>query len=213
MEEKFVINIGRQIGSGGKAVGEALAKRLGVQVYDRRLITMAAEQSGICPEVFAKADEKRTLRSLFSTLFGVFRSPVAGEATPGGNILNGDALFKIQSDVIRDLASRESCIFIGRCADYVLRNHPRSLHVFISAPRANRIAEVMDKYSLSQADAETKMDKTDAARASYYNYYSTTGRWGDARTYHLCIDSSILGVEGTADLIIEFAERKWGVKL
>ena len=123
MKDKFVINIGRQLGSGGKAVGEAVAARLGIGVYDKQLINLAAEQSGICPEIFEKADEKES-RNLFATFIGYLRSPFVGSEYSGSNVLSSDALFKIQSDVIRDLASRESCVFVGRCADYILRDHP-----------------------------------------------------------------------------------------
>lgn len=119
MEDKFVINIGRQLGSGGKAVGEAVARRLGIGVYDKQLINLAAEQSGLCPEVFERVDEKES-RNLFSTLVAYLRSPFVGSEYAGSNVLSNDALFKIQSDVIRDIAARESCVFVGRCA----RLHP-----------------------------------------------------------------------------------------
>lgn len=135
MKDKFVINIGRQLGSGGKAVGEAVAARLGIGVYDKQLINLAAEQSGICPEIFEKADEKES-RNLFATFIGYLRSPFVGSEYSGSNVLSSDALFKIQSDVIRDLASRESCVFVGRCADYILRDHPRTVNIFIAAGRA-----------------------------------------------------------------------------
>ena len=198
MKDKFVINIGRQLGSGGKAVGEAVAARLGIGVYDKQLINLAAEQSGICPEIFEKADEKES-RNLFATFIGYLRSPFVGSEYSGSNVLSSDALFKIQSDVIRDLASRESCVFVGRCADYILRDHPRTVNIFIAAGRAERI------------EAESLMDRTDARRAAYYNYYSS-GTWGMAETYDLCIDSSVLGIDGTTGFVLEFVERKLGVK-
>ena len=197
MKDKFVINIGRQLGSGGKAVGEAVAARLGIGVYDKQLINLAAEQSGICPEIFEKADEKES-RNLFATFIGYLRSPFVGSEYSGSNVLSSDALFKIQSDVIRDLASRESCVFVGRCADYILRDHPRTVNIFIAAGRAERIERLL-------------MDRTDARRAAYYNYYSS-GTWGMAETYDLCIDSSVLGIDGTTGFVLEFVERKLGVK-
>ena len=107
MEDKFVINIGRQLGSGGKAVGEAVARRLGIGVYDKQLINLAAEQSGLCPEVFERVDEKES-RNLFSTLVAYLRSPFVGSEYAGSNVLSNDALFKIQSDVIRDIAARRA---------------------------------------------------------------------------------------------------------
>ena len=135
-QDKFVINIGRQLGSGGKAVGEALGRRLGVHVYDKQLINLAAEQSGLCTELFEQADEKKS-RSLFSSLIGYLRMPFASEEGSVTDVLSSEALFKIQSDVIRDIASRESCIFVGRCADYILRDHPRAVNVFVTGRSAD----------------------------------------------------------------------------
>lgn len=209
-QDKFVINIGRQLGSGGKAVGEMVARKLGVRVYDKQLINLAAEQSGLCPELFEKFDEKETHRKL-SALISYLRSPFAGSDAAAENVLSNEALFKIQSDVIRDLAARESCVFVGRCADYILRDHPRCLNVFIAASHADRCARLCRQQDIAPSEAEARMQRTDARRASYYNYYSS-GRWGEAATYHLCVDSSALGIEGTADLVLEFAARKLGVR-
>ena len=206
MEDKFVINIGRQLGSGGKAVGEAVARRLGIGVYDKQLINLAAEQSGLCPEVFERVDEKES-RNLFSTLVAYLRSPFVGSEYAGSNVLSNDALFKIQSDVIRDLAARESCIFVGRCADYILREHPRCVNIFVSASREDRIERLVRTRRLTPEAAEQLMDSTDEKRADYYNYYSNR-TWGAAATYHLCIDSSVLGIDGTAAFAEEFIRKK-----
>ena len=211
MEDKFVINIGRQLGSGGKAVGEAIAQRLGIGVYDKQLINLAAEQSGLCPEVFERVDEKES-RNLFSTLVAYLRSPFVGSEYAGSNVLSNDALFKIQSDVIRDIASRESCIFVGRCADYILRDHPRAVNVFVTGAPEDRVRRLCEQENVTPEEAEAQMERTDARRASYYDYFSS-GKWGEAATYHLCIDSSVLGIEGTADFIREFAERKLKMNL
>ena len=186
MNEKFVINIGRQLGSGGKAVGERLAERFGIPVYDKRLIKMAAEHSGFGQEFFEKADEK---------------------PAKGFNPLSHDALFKMQSDVIRQLAERESCIFVGRCADYILREHPRCVNIFVSASREDRIERLVRTRRLTPEAAEQLMDSTDEKRADYYNYYSNR-TWGAAATYHLCIDSSVLGIDGTAAFAEEFIRKK-----
>ena len=210
MEDKFVINIGRQLGSGGKAVGEAIAQRLGIGVYDKQLIKLAAEQSGLCPEVFERVDEKES-RNLFSTLVAYLRSPFVGSEYAGSNVLSNDALFKIQSDVIRDIAARESCVFVGRCADYILRDHPRAVNVFVAADRADRCERLCRQCGITPGEAEARMDREDARRAAYYNYYSS-GTWGMASTYHLCVDSSVLGIDGTVDFVLEFVERKLGVK-
>ena len=122
--EKFVINIGRQLGSGGRTVGEIIARRLGIRLYDKELINLAARESGICSEIFEKADEKES-RGVLSTMIGYLRAPFAGDDAGMTNVLSNDALFKIQSDVIRKVAAGESAVFVGRCADYILRENPR----------------------------------------------------------------------------------------
>ena len=208
--EKFVINIGRQLGSGGKTVGEIIARRLGVRLYDKELINLAAEQSGLCPEVFEKADEKES-RGVISTMIGYLRAPFVGDDGGTANVLSNDALFKIQSDVIREVAARESAVFVGRCADYILRENPRCVNVFITADDADRIERIRRRQGVSAEEARAVMERIDAKRASYYDYYSSR-TWGVASTYHLCVSTSVLGDEGTADFILEFAARKLQMK-
>ena len=205
--EKFVINIGRQLGSGGKPIGEIIARRLGIKLYDKELINLAARESGLCTEFFERADEKGR-KGVFATLVGYLRAPFAGyEGGNANNVLSNEMLFKIQSDVIRDIASRESAIFVGRCADYILRDHPRCVNVFITADEKDRCARLCERLGCTAAEARSMMERTDSKRASYYNYYSSR-TWGEAATYDLCVNSSVLGDEGTADFILDFAGRK-----
>lgn len=199
MENRIIINLGRQFGSGGKQVALELGRKLGINVYDNELITKAAESSGFSPDVFMKKDEKRNLfpvSSFFATQ--TFGSPK--------NYLNGENLFQIQSSVIRDIAEKESAVIVGRCADYILRDLDCKVDVFITAPRETRISMIMDRMKISREKAEDLIEKTDRKRETYYNYY-TFGNWGVASNYDLCVDSSILGIEGTADYIIDFAVR------
>lgn len=209
MQDRFVITIGRQLGSGGHAVGELIARRLGVKLYDRELINLAAEQSGLCAELFEKADEQS--KGVLPTLIGYLRSPFAGDDGTLNNPLSNDALFKVQSDVIRAVAQSESCVFVGRCADYILRDDPRRVSVFISARRADRIRRLCRNLGVASEEAEAMIDRTDSRRAAYYNYY-TPWTWGAAATYELCVDSSVLGDERTADFVLSFAERKLQTK-
>ena len=205
--EKFVINIGRQLGSGGKPVGEIIARRLGIRLYDKELINLAARESGLCPACFEKADEQGR-KGVFATLVGYLRAPFTGyEGGNTNNILANESLFRIQSDVIREIASRESAIFVGRCADYILRDHPRCVNVFITADDGDRCARLCGRLHCTEEEARALMERTDEQRASYYNYYSSR-TWGEAATYHLCVNSSTLGDEGTADFILDFAARK-----
>ena len=199
MDSKIIINVGRQFGSGGKLVALELGKMLGIKVYDNELITKAAESSGFSPEVFKVKDEKRNLfpvSSFFATPFGNAK-----------NFINGENLFQIQSSVIRDIAEKESAVIVGRCADYILRDLDCTVDVFITAPMEDRIRRVTERMDLTEDKAGDLISKTDRKRETYYNYY-TFGNWGMASNYDLCIDSSILGIEGTASYIIEFARRK-----
>ncbi len=206
MNEKFVINIGRQLGSGGREIGEKLASQLGISYYDKELIELASQESGLCKEFFEKADEK-TSQSIIGGLFGMRFPFVTEGAMPYSNCLSNDALFKIQSDVIRRLAEEKSCLFVGRCADYILREHPRCVNVFICASQEDRIKRIMQRRCISHEEAENLIEKIDKKRSSYYNYYSYN-TWGAAATYHLCIDSSILGIDKTVEFIKEFALKK-----
>ena len=189
MEKKILITIGRQFGSGGKAVAEELGRRLGIPVYDDELITEAARKSGIAEEFFHKRDEKR--RALFIGM----RSG-----------MDDEVIFGIQSDVIRDLASKGSAIFVGRASDYVLRDMD-CVDVFISAPLEARVKRIMERQGLSESEAEDLIERKDRGRAEYYDFF-TFSKWGVASNYDLCIDSSILGISGTAELIIEFAKKR-----
>lgn len=197
-EQHILINIGRQFASGGKAVAEAVGRILNVPVYDRELIFKAAEKSGLSPELFSVSDEKRRLWGVGS----IFGSNRYGSFSSG---LNDGELFRIQSETIRDIASNGSAIFVGRASDYVLRDM-RCLNVFIHAPLANRIQAVAQKEHISEKTAEALIEKKDTERARFYNFF-TFGHWGKARTYDLCVDSTLLGIEGTAQFIVDFGKK------
>lgn len=194
----IIINVGRQFGSGGYLVARSLGDKLGIPVYDRELISEAARRSGFSAELFASKDEKRSL-------FGMSGFIGTGRASFSGNYVNDDSIFKIQSDVIRMIADNGPAIFIGRCADYILRELG-CIDVFITAPDEVRVKRISERLGISADEAESLMKKKDSARESYYNYF-TFGHWGVASNYDMCIDSSILGIEGTADFIIEFGRR------
>ena len=204
MNEKYVITIGRQLGSGGKQIGELLAKQLNISCYDKELIQIASKESGLCKEFFEKADEKSGV-SLFGSLFNISSF---GIDIYTNNYLCNESLFKIQSDVIRNLSEEHSCVFVGRCADYILRDHPQLLKVFICADTEERIRNIAIQKNLSKEKAALLIEQTDKKRAGYYNYYSNK-TWGMATSYDLCINSSHLGIEETAGYILQFAKRKF----
>lgn len=198
----FVINIGRSLGSGGRAVGRLLAERFDMAYYDREILLLAAKESGFCPEVFENCDEKNN----FFHTFGNIIPFIGGGDAFYRNELASDNLFRLQSDAIRRAASKGACVFIGRCADYVLRDNPRCVNVFITADLSDRIARVMEAKKCDEEQARRLIEKGDKQRADYYNFYSA-GSWGEAATYHLCVNSSRLGIEETARLIGDYALR------
>ncbi|MBR5042328.1 MAG: cytidylate kinase-like family protein [Bacteroidales bacterium] len=200
MDKHIIINIGRQYGSGGRIVAEALGKRLGLAVYDRELLIKAAEKSGLSEALFKQNDERRS----FLNLDSVFGAPRYGDF--GRNMLNDGELYRIQSETIRDLAMQGSAIFVGRASDYVLRDLV-TLDVFISAPLEVRKATVAARLGVSADEAEVIIRKQDRRRKDYYDLITMGDNWGVAGNYDLCVDSSILGPEGTADFIIRFGQE------
>ena len=194
-----IINIGREFGSGGGFVAKEVGRLLGIDVYDNELISKAAEKSGFSRQLFERNDERKSLFSL-SSFFST------GRFVQGENYLNSDILFKIQSEVIRSIAESSSAIFIGRCSDYILRDMD-CLDVFVCGPEEYRVKRVVSLEGLSEEDALSLIRRKDRTREAYYNYY-TFGNWGKASNYDLCIDSSVLGIEGTAEFIIDFARKK-----
>lgn len=200
---KFVISIGRQPGSGGKEIAERLAERLNIKVYDKTLLEVAARESGIDTTVFEQADEQE-VSGLFGGWFSIHGS--MGDYIPGNNYMGNNKLFEIQSEAIRNIAENESCIIVGRCAEYVLRDHPAMLSVFITADYDDRIERVMKQEGLGQEKAAEFIEKSDKRRRSYHDYYATT-RWGEAKCYDLCINSSRMGVEGSVELLYRFIKE------
>lgn len=192
-----VINIGRQFGSGGKAVAMEIGKRLGIDVYDSELITKAAEKSGFSSELFSQNDERRKLFG-FPLLSNGFQL--------SDSCIDGGALFRIQSKVIEEIAEAGPAVIIGRCSDYILRDRENTLDVFITAPKSYRIRRVCKRMDITPEKAADIINRQDRKRETYYNYF-TFGNWGVASNYDLCIDSSILGIEETAGMIIDFARR------
>ena len=198
MDNRLIINIGRQFGSGGLLVARALGEKLGIPVYDQELIEKAAEESGFSRDLCARSDERRSILSLS----GYFETGRFGQAD---NYLGDNQLFSLQSHVIRTIAESGPAIFIGRCSDYVLRDLD-CLDVFITSPKEVRVRRVAQRMGISPEDAASLIRKKDRTRENYYNYY-TFGHWGVASNYDLCVDSSVLGIDGTAEMIIDFCRR------
>jgi len=200
-KDKVIINVGRQLGSGGRAVAQLLAESFNARFYDKELLVLAAKESGFAPEFFEKNDEhKGFLRSLLN-LHTPNIFPALGE---GSSFFTQEGLFKFQSDAIRRAAEEPgSCVFVGRCADYVLRDRQDCVNIFVTASMDFRIDHVCERHQCSRDEARRIIEKGEAERASYYNYY-TGKKWGAAETYHLAIDASLLGIEQTARFVADF---------
>lgn len=191
-----VITITRQYGSGGREIGQKLADALGVEFFDNKVLEVAAKGSGIHKSHFEENDEKRSNSFLYllSTTYGQ------------GGVPFDDALFFAQLEAIRKIASEESCVIIGRCADYALRDFSNILNVFISAPFEARVKRAEELYGITAKHSADYVKRIDKQRTSYYNYY-TDKRWGQPQNYQLCIDSSALGIDGTTAAIKRFADE------
>lgn len=207
MEKRIIINIGRQLGSGGHDIGRMLAQDFHAQYYDREILNIAAKESGFSEEFFEKNDERKGF--LRSFLHLPFSNSSAGDSFYQNNF-SQEGLFKFQSDAIRKEAEKGSCVFVGRCADYVLRDFPNTVNIFITAPVQFRIDNIAKKSGVSSEEARKIIEQGEKHRAEYYNYY-TGKRWGDAKSYDLCIDASILGLEQTEKFIAEFIRKRFAL--
>lgn len=205
MKGNLVITIGRESGSAGRHIGQMLAEDLGIKCYDKELLTLAAKNSGLCEELFRTHDEKPTSSFLYSL---VMDSYSAGYSTSGYlDMPINHKLFLAQFDTIKKLAEEESCVIVGRCADYALAEYPNMVSIFICGEEKDKIRHLMERHDVTEAKAKDIMIKTDKRRASYYNYYSSK-RWGSSKSYDLCINSSVIGYEGAVEVIKEFARKK-----
>ena len=208
-----IITIGRQYGSGGREVGQKLAEYFGIKFYDKEMLAVAAKESGICEEIFETHDEKPTSSFLYSLVMDTYSMGYSSNVFSEMPI--NHKVFLAQFDAIKKIADEGPCILVGRCADYALEEYDNVLSVFIHADLDARIRRIARIYDLTDAKAKDMIIKADKKRASYYNYY-TNKRWGDSSSYNMCLDSSVLGIEGTAEAIkklIEIKERDVNKKL
>ena len=196
MQKKVIVTIGRQFGSGGHEIGEKLAKKLGIKFYDKELIKVIAKESGLCEKVLESYDEKPTNSLLYSIVMDVYPSVMYTGPTIDQQI------YQASYDSIKKLAN-ESCVIVGRCADYILRDCPDLVSVFVHANSDFRAARVAEEYRVSESKARDMLVKTDKKRASYYNFQSEK-KWGMASSYNLSVESSALGIEGSVELIADY---------
>ena len=202
----IIMNVGRQLGSGGHDIGRMLALDFQAKYYDRELLNLAAKESGLSEKIFEQNDEKK---GFFRGLLNL-GSPHVNSDGDYKSSFSQETLFQFQSDAIVKAAKEGSCVFVGRCADYVLRDFGNTVNVFITASMNYRIGQIMNKQQIDADAARKFIEQGEATRAAYYNYY-TGKKWGHSSSYDLCIDSSILGLVESEKLIAEFIRKRFSL--
>lgn len=206
--DNYIVTVGRQMGSGGRELGRLLAERLGIEFYDKKLLMQAAQQSGLIPELVERDDERGP--GLFSGVVGMAMGMVSTAAHHPFGYNSNDAVYRAQSEVIRQLGESKSCVIVGRTADYVLREHPRCVNIFVHAPEEACVARLMARgEGTTEAEARSIVRKINKLRSSYYNFY-TDHLWGDAATYDLTLNSALLPMDELADFVADYVRRRIG---
>lgn len=198
-----IITIGRQFGSAGREIGEKLAAHYGIKCYDKELLTRAAKESGFCEEMLINHDERPTNSFLYNLVMDTYSFGFNSSSFVDMPISH--KVFMAQFDTIKKIADEGPCVIVGRCADYALQDYKNVIRLFIHGNEDTKIKRIMEKYSLSSDKAREMIIKRDKQRQSYYNYY-TTKKWGNVNSYDLSINSSVLGIDGTVKLIIQYIE-------
>lgn len=197
--DHYVITIARGFGSGGRQIAALLADRLGIHSYEHRILALASQYSGLSSSIFEETEEKLPDRRFLGRLHGLQKRTAAVPELD--KFTSDDHLYDIESEVILKLAEEESCIIVGKCADYVLRNHPHTLTVYIDAPREFCRLRIMKRMMVDADRADAVIESTDQYRADYYHYYTKGKRWDDPMNYDLTINSGKWGLEKSVDII------------
>ena len=200
-----VITIARSYGSGGRKMGRLLAKELGYEYYDREILRIASDESGISEELFRQADEKQRI-----PLFRIAREVYTGEVIPpdSDDFISNENLFRYQAKIIRELAATRNCVIVGRCANFILRGRDNVLNVFVTAPVVDCVRRVMETDGLNLEEAEKKIKKIDKRRADYFKYF--TGRqWQDAALYDLCLNTGHMSEQKCVDIVRAYMDARF----
>lgn len=208
MKEKYVITIGRQFGSGGSEIGRLIAEKLGIKYYDKELLAAAAKSSGVNAEFFEASDERSPHFYSQTNLWAFNIGYNIGNFFSADISFSDDNLYRAQSDVIKAFANESPCVIVGRSADYVLRNHPCTINVFISASENACVERIIKRGdSNNKEQAKALAEKKNKLRSNYYNFY-TDKEWGDAASYDICIDTTKITCEQAANIIIEYVKKR-----
>ena len=202
---RSIITISREFGSGGREIGKMLAEQLGIEFYDKELLELASKHSGITQELFVKHDENYTNSFLYSLVMGNY--PVTSDGRINPELPLNQKIFLAQFETIRSLAEKGPCVIVGRCADYVLRNRDNVINFFITGSMPQKRRRILERYDIEKNKVEDFIRKTDKRRANYYNYY-TDMKWGEAKNYDLCLNSSKTGIEGAVEIMQDYIRIK-----
>ena len=211
MKKHFVITIGREYGSGGREVGKKLSEKLGVEFYDKELITVAAKKNGMNEKIFESVDERPTNSLLYSLAMGAYG--MEGNYSYWGDLslpLN-DRVYQMQADLIKELAQKSPCVIVGRCADYILKDFPLLIKLFITADNDTKIERVVSQYGVPREKAADIIKKTDKKRGNYYDFH-TNKAWGGISNYDLCINITPVGIDNAVEAIKQYTEIRTGLK-
>jgi len=208
MSDKFIITISRQFGSGGKEIGEKIANELGIDFYDKELISLASKESGFCENVFEKADESPSNSFLYSLVMG--SNPMSSLFFRNDDLLTNDKLFAIQSKVIQKIASEKSCVIVGRCSDYILREEEKLTRVYFHADNDFRVKRTMRLFNQTEKEATASVLKADKKRNNYYNYY-TGNEWTDLNNYDIAINTEKIGIDNSVKAVINYVNMVRGI--
>lgn len=198
-----IITISRSFGSNGREIGKRLAERYGIKMYDKDLLKRAAEESGLCKEVFETHDERPTSSFLYNLVMDTYSFGYSSNTYVDMPI--GNKVFLAQFDAIKKIASEGPCVIVGRCADYALADYDNCLNLFIHCNYDKRVKHIMERFSLSEDKAKDMINRKDKQRANYYNFYSNK-KWGKADSYNISIDSGVLGINGTVELLCQYID-------
>lgn len=206
--KNFVVTISRSYGSGGKVIGKQLAEELGIGYYDREIINIAADDSGISETLFAENDENVKF-SLFKSAEPRYKDDIIDPGEP--KFVSDDNLFNYQAKAIKRLADTKSCVIVGRCGDYILKDHENVVRIFITAPDRACLRRIMELYSQNPEDAKSLIKSTNKQRSSYYKHY-TGNEWNDPKNFDMCLNSDSLGFDGTVQMIKSYIKAKLNIE-
>jgi len=198
MSDKFIITISRQFGSGGREIGKKIADLLEIDFFDKELISLASKESGFCENIFEKADEAPSNSFLYSLVMG--SNPVNSLFFKNDDLLTNDKLFSIQSKVIKNIAKEKSCVIVGRCSDYILRDEENLTRVYFHSDYDSRTKRIMELYNLSEKEAKSSIAKADKRRKNYYNYY-TGNEWSSLNNYDIIINTGKIGIDNSVKMV------------